>query len=79
MGIQKAFVGDFMRNISEYQIMVSGKPKPLSEATREELEQDFMRMYDMVHYMEDHMTPFLDLLSAAINGKDAVVDEMIIS
>ena len=68
-----------MRNILEYQIMVGGKPKPLSEATREELEQDFMRMYDMVHYMEDHMAPLLALLSAAIYGKDAVVDEMIIS
>lgn len=69
-----------MRDPKEYQMVVNGVTKKVADATREELEADLMRAYDVIAAVEDHffsrVTPITDLVGAFIEGKTETIDRL---
>jgi hypothetical protein len=63
------------RDRKTYQIMINGQPKPVADATREELEDDLMRAYDVIQLLEVKFAPLGLLMSDFIEGRHKQVDE----
>lgn len=58
------------RNASDYQIKSGGRFIKISEASREEIEQELMRSQDLIQALEDKLTPLVEMLDRHISGKD---------
>jgi hypothetical protein len=63
------------RDKNRYQIMINGSPKPITEATREELEDDLMRAYDVIQLLEVKIVPLGLVMSDFIEGRNKQVDD----
>ena len=62
------------RDPNIYQIMINGQPKKIADASRDELEAELMRAYDVFEHLENTFAPLGLLIGDFIEGRSKQVD-----